>query len=86
MANMYECDYRLKLQQINQNVESFIIELRNLEEKIFDSSNYCYLFWKLGQIYLQQKELAELREKILQHMESEVAKNHPQNLSKNDKK
>lgn len=86
MANMYECDYLLKRQQISQNVESFIIELRNFEEKIFDSSNYCYLFWKLGQIYFQQKELAELREKILQHMESEVAKNRSQNLSKNDKK
>lgn len=86
MANIYQSDYLLKRQQISQNVESFIVELRNFEEKIFDSSNYCYLFWKLGQIYFQQKELAELREKILQHMESEVAKNHPQNLSKNDKK
>ena len=44
MANIYQSDYLLKRQQISQNVESFIIELRNFEEKIFDSSNYCYLF------------------------------------------
>lgn len=85
MANMYIWDYLIKRQQISQNVESFIIELRNFEENIF-SSNCCDFFLKLRQIYSQQKELAELREKILQHIESEVAKNHPQNLSKNDKK
>lgn len=85
MANMY-WDYLLKRQQISQNVESFIVELRNFEENIFDSSNYCDFFWKLEQIHIQHKELAELREKILQHLKSEVAKNHSKNLSKNDKK